>query len=269
MRRFIAFIYLLALCSLTGWAQCKFVNNAFQSGEKLSYDLYFNWKFVWIKCGTATYTTKAAKYQGSDAFKTDLLFMTNKKFDSFFTLRDTLESYVSPELVPLYFQKGSLEGKRHRFEEVWYSYPNGKCHVKQRYLNPDYKEFITQKTSNDCIYDMMSLFSIARTYDATTFKVGQRLHFPMTSCEKVNEQILIYRGKETFKANDGHTYRCLVFTLLDDEEKNKERELCRFFFSDDPNHIPLRIDFNLKFGTAKGFFKTAEGLKYPLSSRVK
>lgn len=268
MKRITAII-LFALCTLTGWAQCKFVNNAFQSGEKLSYDLYFSWKFIWLKCGSATYTTKSANYKGAEAFRTDLLFRTNKKFDGVFTLRDTLQSYITPELVPLYYNKASLEGKRHRFEEVWYSYPNGKCNAKLRYINPDNKEIMGNKLSDDCIYDMLSLFSIARTYNASTFKVGQRLHFPMTSCEKVNEQVLIYRGKEEFKANDGHTYRCLVFTLLDDEEKNKERELCRFYFSDDKNHIPLRIDFNLKFGTAKGYFAKAEGLKYPLSSRVK
>lgn len=268
MKRITAII-LFALCTLTGWAQCKFVNNAFQSGEKLSYDLYFSWKFIWLKCGSATYTTKSANYKGAEAFRTDLLFRTNKKFDGVFTLRDTLQSYITPELVPLYYNKASLEGKRHRFEEVWYSYPNGKCNAKLRYINPDNKEIMGNKLYDDCIYDMLSLFSIARTYNASTFKVGQRLHFPMTSCEKVNEQVLIYRGKEEFKANDGHTYRCLVFTLLDDEEKNKERELCRFYFSDDKNHIPLRIDFNLKFGTAKGYFSKAEGLKYPLSSRVK
>lgn len=262
-------ILILALCSLTGWAQCKFVNNSFVPGEKLSYDLYFNWKFIWIKCGTATYTTRLGAYNGKSALRTDLLFKTNKKFDGVFTLRDTLQSYITPELVPLYYNKASLEGKRHRFEEAWYSYPNNKCQVKLRYVNPDYRELKATKTLDDCVYDMLSLFSVARTYDASTFKVGQRLHFPMTSCEKVNEQVLIYRGKEQFKANDGNTYRCLVFTLLDDEEKEKERELCRFYFSDDQNHIPLRIDFNLKFGTAKGFFSKAEGLKYPLSSRVK
>lgn len=257
------------LCTLALWGQCRFEGGHFQPGECISYDLYFNWKFVWIKCGTAEYSTNTSSYKGNKAYHTHLLFKTNKKFDGIFTLRDTLNSYITPELVPLYYNKASLEGKRHRFEEVWYSYPEGKCNVKLRYINPDYKELTGNKTSNDCIYDMLSLFAIARTYNASTFKVGQRLYFPMTSCEKVNEQVLIYRGRENFKANDGHTYRSLVFTLLDDEVKDKERELCRFYFSDDKNHIPLRIDFNLKFGTAKGFFSKAEGLKYPLSSRIK
>lgn len=30
-------------------AQCEAKNDAFQSGEHVMYDLYFNWKFVWVK----------------------------------------------------------------------------------------------------------------------------------------------------------------------------------------------------------------------------
>ena len=37
------------LVSISGKAQCGIENTAFKSGEYLSYDLYFNWKFVWVK----------------------------------------------------------------------------------------------------------------------------------------------------------------------------------------------------------------------------
>ena len=30
-------------------AQCSYKNTAFKSGEFLSYNLYYNWKFVWVK----------------------------------------------------------------------------------------------------------------------------------------------------------------------------------------------------------------------------
>lgn len=258
----------MTLSAVESHAQCPIADYSFQSGERLVYDLYFNWKFVWIKCGSATYTMKASNYKGKSAYRNDLLFKTNPKFDAFFTLRDTLTSYLTPEVVPLYYCKASLEGKRHRFEEVWYSYSSKGTTARQRYINPDYKEYNKTNTRTECIYDMLSLFSVARTYDPKDFKVGQRLYFPMTSSDEVKDEILIYKGKETIKANDGHKYRCLVFTLLDDEVKDKERELCRFYFSDDSNHIPIRIDFNLKFGTAKGYFKQAENLKYPLTSRL-
>ena len=46
--------YLFTLLPFNASAQCGIENFAFKSGEFLSYDLYFNWKFVWVKVGTAS-----------------------------------------------------------------------------------------------------------------------------------------------------------------------------------------------------------------------
>ena len=48
-------------------AQCELENTAFKSGEVLSYNLYYNWKFVWVKVGTGSLTTQASRYEGKDA----------------------------------------------------------------------------------------------------------------------------------------------------------------------------------------------------------
>jgi hypothetical protein len=45
----------------------------------------------------------------------------------------------------------------------------------------------------------------------------------------------------------------LVFSLLDYEEKNHDEELLRFYVTDDARHMPVRIDFYLRFGTAKAY----------------
>ena len=39
-------------------AQCVAKNEAFQSGEHVMYDLYFNWKFIWKKVGLASLTDR-------------------------------------------------------------------------------------------------------------------------------------------------------------------------------------------------------------------
>lgn len=39
----------LLLLTLHSAAQCTFKNTAFNSGEYLTYNLYYNWKFVWVK----------------------------------------------------------------------------------------------------------------------------------------------------------------------------------------------------------------------------
>ena len=269
MKKLLLNIVLFVCFSISSKPQCPAENTAFSAGEELNYTLYFNWKFIWIKCGTATYSTKLSTYNGQECYRSDLLFRTNKKFDRFFTLRDTLLNYVSKELVPLYFYKASLERKKHRLEEVWYSYPEGQCHVRLKYTNASDNVYLNEVTKAECIYDMMSMMAFARSFNPCDYKEGQRLYFPMTSSDQVELQTLIYKGKEEFKANDGITYRSLVFTMIDWEDRKKEHEILRFYFSDDDNHLPLRIDFNLKFGSAKAFITGGKGVRNPVKSIVR
>ena len=190
---------LFAFPFLTLSAQCPTQNTAFKAGERLTYDLYFNWKFIWVKCGSAFYTMKSANYKNQPALRNDLLFTSNKRCDAFFTMRDTLISYITPDLVPLYFRKGSLEGKHYTVDEVWYTYSNGKSHVKQHFLNRHGEWSEHHHESQDCNYDMLSILSLARSFDPANYKVGQRIHFPMATGKKVEEQTLVYRGKRTGK----------------------------------------------------------------------
>ena len=61
----ILLLLLLALGSqLSSFAQCGIDNTAFKSGEELDYDLYFNWKFIWMKVGSASMDTKMEKFEG-------------------------------------------------------------------------------------------------------------------------------------------------------------------------------------------------------------
>ena len=250
-------------------AQCTHENKAFQAGEALTYDLYFNWKFIWVKAVTANYTVKKTTYKGQESLRTDLLFQGSKRLNAVFPMKDTLISQMTPELVPLYFRKGALEGKRYTVDEVWYSYPNGKSHVDQHFLTHEGELLKTQHETDECNYDMLSILNVARSFDPTNYKVGQRIHFPMATGKRVEEQTLVYKGKEVFEANDDVKYRCLVFSLLDYDVKDKDKEMLRFYVTDDQNHLPVRIDFYLRFGTAKAFYKNGKGLKNPQTSIVK
>lgn len=266
MRTLISFIFAI-LFALPSSAQCTVDNKAFKAGEKLTYDLYFNWKFVWVKCGTGHYSVRSTTYQGKPALRTDLLSKGNKRCDAVFTMRDTLVSITTPELTPLYYRKGAVEGSNYTVDEVWYTYPNGNSHVKQKYLSRKGEISYHNHESSECNYDMLSILNVARSFDPKDYKVGQRINFPMATGKKVEIQTLIYKGKKNWKANDNKTYRCLVFSLLDYEDKTKE--LVRFYVTDDLNHLPIRIDFFLKFGSAKAFYSKGEGLRNPVTSVVK
>jgi hypothetical protein len=247
---------------------CAVTNKAFKSGEKITYELYFNWKFVWVKAGVATLATNATTYKGTHGYRTDLLSVSSKRVDMFFKMRDTLTSIVTQKLEPLYFRKGAEEGKRYTVDEAWYKYNGSKVDVEQKrtYQDGTFKE--TSYSDKRCVFDMLSILAQARSWDPTNYTVGQKFNFPMTTGKKVEEEILIYRGKKNIEADDGNTYRCLVFSFVE-YQKKKEKEVITFFVTDDDNHLPVRLDMYLNIGSAKAFLKRAENNRYPLSSIVK
>ncbi len=269
MKNLILFTFVFILQTNTLMAQCKYPNTAFSPGESLNYDLYFNWKFIWVKVGSTHFGVKSTTYQGKEALRTDILFKSNKKCESIFPMRDTLISYTTPDLEPLYFRKGALEGKRYTVDEVWYTYEGGKTLMKQRFRSHEGEWSNTQSSSDDCVNDMLNILLLSRSKDYSNMKSGQRINFKMVTGKRLSNQVLIYKGKDNFKANDKKTYRCLVFSLLDDKEKKKEKELLRFYITDDKNHLPVRIDFYLKFGSAKAFFLNGTGIRNPMDAIVK
>ena len=50
---------------------------------------------------------------------------------------------------------------------------------------------------------------------------------------------------------------------------NKEKEVITFFVTDDLNHLPVRLDMYLNFGSAKAFLTDIKGNRHPLTSIVK
>ncbi len=260
---------LLALTPLVSRAQCSAPNTAFKSGETLRYDLYFNWKFVWIKVGTASLTTSSTTYQGRPALRTYLITRGNKRADRIFVMRDTLMSYMSPNLTPRYYAKMAFEGDTYRKSQVWYSYPKGKSAVKMRYQRDSYTPSYHNYSSRYCAFDMVSMLMRARSFTAEGMKVGHRINFLMADGKDCKWQSIVYRGKKKFKMeNSNTTYRCLVFSFVE-KEHGKEKDVVTFYITDDKNHLPVRLDMNLNFGTAKAFLTGASGLRNPQTAKIK
>ena len=249
-------------------SQCGIENTAFKSGERLTYNLYFNWKFVWFKVGVATMNTDFTTFEGKQAWRSSLVTGGNKRLDKFFVMRDTLLSYCNTDLSPLYFRKGSFEGKRYYVDEIWYSYPRGNCHLKKHAITSSGEHLWGENTYKQCIYDMMSIFLRARNFDAKGMKEGDIIQLPISDATHLNNAWLQFRGRETFKVEDTkEKFRCLVFSFFERED-GKNHELIRFFVTDDKNHIPVRLDMFLSFGSAKAYLKNYKGVRGEMTSKV-
>ena len=121
----------------------------------------------------------------------------------------------------------------------------------------------------DCIYDMMSIFLRARNFDADKLKVGENIPMPISDAKSLSNSWLKYTGKTTLKMkNNNDKYRCLVFSFIERED-GQNHELIRFYITDDKNHMPVRLDMFLSFGSAKAYLSGYKGLRNPLESKEK
>lgn len=174
-------IILLCLCMLVAWsvrAQYEAENKAFKAGERVTYDLYFNWKFVWVKAGTAEMAIHNTTYHGEPAYRTYLQTKGNKRADFFFVMRDTLENVMSEKLVPYFFRKGAEEGKHYTVDSVTFTYKNGKSHIRQsrhrRGRDPKFANDVTDY----CVYDMLSILHVPVRSTRRTTAWGRRYASP-------------------------------------------------------------------------------------------
>lgn len=274
---FVLVLVVLCLGSFTTplSAQCAIKNKALNPGEVVTYNLYFNWKFIWLKAGTATLSTKSVVYNNEPCYQLDLLSVSSKRVDFFFRMRDTLTSIVSQRIEPRKYRKGALEGKHYSVDEALFSYRNGLSIVEQTRTYKDGNMISCKDSSYHCIFDMLSILAQARSYDISDYKVGQELKFTMATGKTIVNESLVYQGKENIKADNGVTYRCLVFTFVEygavsqGGHNNDGKEVVTFYITDDDNHLPVRLDFFLNFGSAKAFLRDVKGNKYPLTSIVK
>lgn len=262
-------VALMLMVGMHASAQCSFHNTAFKSGEFLSYNLYYNWKFVWVKAGTASFYTVQSVYKGMPAYRGSLITRGSDRVDQMFVLRDTLLCYNSLDLAPLYYRKGAREGSRYTVDEVFYNYGGGRVNIRQHRQNSEGGHEWNRKSYTDCVYDMMSIFLRARSFNPEGWKGGHEIDFPIVDGNSMDPAKLRYKGKVNIKADNGHTYRCLKLSYMENEHGKGFKDVVDFYVSDDTNHVPIRLDMHLRFGSAKAFLTSMRGLRNAVGSQVK
>ena len=203
-------------------------------------------------------------------YQTDLITRTSGRIDKWFSMRDTLRSVYTKNIVPLYYRKGANEGGKYRCNEITFTYHGGQSLLHQYYHHGDGRISVADNHTAECAFDMISMMMRARSFSASDFTVGKRVPFKLADGDKIKTETLVYRGIKNFttEGQDKKTYRCLVFSYMEKNSKGKEKEIVRFYITDDANHIPVRLDMYLRFGVAKAYLTRSSGLRNPETSIV-
>lgn len=260
---YIIITFLLVLFNQTIRSQTKLKNNAFQAGEKLTYDLYYKYGILNMKGGIATLNTESTIYDNKDAYKMELYATTKGIVGSFFTVNDTLTSYIDKDLVPLLFIKGAEEGKDYTRERQIYSYKNGKTSIRSiRHKNGKFS-FDETINSERCTYDMMSILAFSRTLNYSNMKRGDNTQVQFITGKRLVNMYIRYMGTTKLKVNNGETYDAIELSLMIlDKAFVDQEEAMRVWITNDENKLPLQIYSKLKVGEMRSVLKDFSGVKH-------
>lgn len=233
----------------------KLDNNAFDEGEKLTFEV----KYGFVTAGIAEMAIpKIKKLAGRDVYNVTFHVNTVPAFDPFFKVRDRYETYIDVEgLFPWRFEQHIREGNYKRDFSAFFDHRKG-----------------IAKTSNGSydiplyVNDIVSAFYITRTFDFSEMKEGDKFHLENFYKDKVHPLDVVYHGKERITVEAG-TFDCIIVEPLVVEGglfKNEGNII--IWLTDDELKIPVKVKTKVLIGSIDAELLSYEGLAGKLTAKV-
>lgn len=248
---FTAIACILGSCNLFAITKAKTSKQI----ENHKYDAYYHWGFIWKKAGSGTLTlTQETAADGTERFHGMMTGRTLSFIEYLMSVRDTIDTYYSTNLIPLEYAKKTHEGSYNAIERNYYtSFPNANLTAdKIDSTTVDIKKW-SNKKGNDSkrhsiagpAYDMLSIYYVLRALDFENMKVGEKLKYPIFAGVKRRHLNAKYEGKSTCKLRNGKQYPAYK-VLLTFDTKDEDSAPLQVWFSTDPDHRPLSVIVQLK-----------------------
>jgi len=246
-----------ALVNLLLFAQAK--TPPFQPGERLTYDV--TWSV--FQAGTVSATLQSA-VQGS---KDNYIVITTAHSQGFASLLFDVDNQFRSAFDPKTFCSESIskkinEGRRHKETEIVFDSQRKLAILDERDLNrPHDPPKHAENEIPNCVEDVVTAFYYLRNQD---LKIGKPIHLPVNDGSKTYDVMLDVQALETIQTPLGRRSAIRVEPkVFSGLFKRKGRMLV--WFSNDDQHLPLRIKFMIAVGPITATLKSVtQGSEKPL-----
>lgn len=228
-------------------------NNAFTFGEKLKYRVHYgfmNAAIIDFEVKPAPSTTVNKK-----TFHMVAYGRTTSAFDWFMKVRDKYETHVDQvSLLPIAYYKDQLEGNYRDKDYAVFNHKAQVCvHEKGR-----------MKIEKDAL-DLISAVYYFRTFDFSKATPGQTYPFNIYLDNKMYSLSVKFMGREIVDSDLGKL-RCIKLRpQLIVDRVFKDADDMTLWITDDANHIPVRVQSELRIGSLKVDLTEQKGLRSPLA----
>lgn len=237
---------------------CGIRNLAFQDGENITFNVFYSVVGLYINAGNANFTTTLEQLNNKPVYHVTGSGSSNPSYDWIFKVRDKYETFIDTgNLKPMKFIRDINEGGFKKYENVTFNHQaNAAVTTTGVYKVPN------------CVQDVLSSIYYARNIDFNNYKSGDKIPFTMFLDNEVYNLYIKYLGKETIKTKYGKFHAIKFKPLLVKGTMFEGGEKMTVWVSDDPNHIPLRIESPIVVGSVKVDMMQYRNLRYPLSSMI-
>lgn len=238
-----------------------FGQQASMKKERLNYNIYYQWGFIWKRAAEATLSSQETVFQSNKVLQLKLAARTTSFFDNFLRVRDTLVAITSTDFQPQYYAKITHEGRYNGKDDIFYTYKDGKLSTRSRsYRDKQLRSDTSLLHAESQIFDMLSVFYHIRMFDIPSMKKNQVVPLKIISGDKLYNIKVVYNGEESMETPDDKEYQTYRLTLvLESMKGNKlQKEQMNFWMSKDERRIPLQLSAKLPLGTMKAFFQGIE-----------
>ncbi|MBF0282162.1 MAG: DUF3108 domain-containing protein [Zetaproteobacteria bacterium] len=206
------------------------------SGETLTFSI--GWEF--IDAGT---TVMRYSEQGPDGYRLHTDARTNKFFDIFKKVRDTMISEgtcVDQKMQSTLFQLDQLERKYTASKTSQFLWQENKVAYSHNGNNELFD--VPQGHLN-----VLDAFTMLRTLD---FKQGETLKIPVFDARKIYQvNIIIEEKTQMMKLPSGERVECVVVEpRLETEGVFSSTGKIKIWMTNDPRHIPVQMSASIKIG---------------------
>ena len=238
---------------------CGITNTSFQATESITYRVMYAVVGAHFGAGEVVFSSTQENLNGKPVFHIVGDGKTYPFYDKVFKVRDRYETYIDTNtLQPLKFIRNVYEGGYKKYENVTFNKTTNTAITNEGVFK-----------TPACVQDVLSSIYYARNIDFNKYKVDDKIPFTIFLDNELYNIYVRYLGKETVKTRYGK-FKAIKFrpmlikgTLFEGGEK------MTVWVSDDPNHIPVRIESPISVGSVKVDLMGHRNLRHPLSSLVK
>jgi len=262
-------VSVLWLAPLNAQLQCVDRTDSFQEGEKLEYNLYFNWTAIWLKAGIVSFKIKEGEVEGTPALHAVAEARTPRSFDWIYKVRDKYETYLDHNsLSPLRFVRDVNEGNYSKQLQYTYRPETNEAMVDYVIRKGELKAENQLLEIPACTQDLLSSLYYARSMNYEGMVPNDAVDVDLLMDRKMYDVSFRFLGKDTIEY-DGDMYRCNKFVpeLIQGGVFEEEDEII-VWVTDDANNLPLYVESDLNFGKIKALLKKHKGLKHELTSKI-